>query len=384
MVEAVKNSTQIKNLPTYTAPCGTNLNAGRIENLDNESFFNQDLASPISGYGSDLGDLGNLSNLSNNLGSEFLDLDNMNLSMYGPIALNQRVFGAYKQQMRQSGYDYENQSITEEDQNNLQPLSDRLDEYRAFGIRIHHNAEVTENLEESKKSGIGVALYLTNCAKDGLKNPNIPISFENLKNPTRLVNNLMPVSLTATQANENVNLLSDIAIKERSPEMAAALLEATSKGGILGIGVDSETANKLLVDSKDKFDSKEDYYKYITNIDKAYKKMFPGKSLDKYIKSNYKPTWQKLAPTGGVAAGALTGFVVSGFNPLGALAGAAIGGAAGLATYASNWFGKNEEGSKLMSVVTKARQNSHDVDVRKYSFGELSVPALGSGAPALN
>ncbi|HBG49276.1 MAG TPA: hypothetical protein DDW90_07205 [Cyanobacteria bacterium UBA9971] len=378
MVEAVKNSTQIKNLPTYTAPCGTNLNAGRIENLDNESFFNQDLASPISGYGSDLGDL------SNNLGSEFLDLDNMNLSMYGPIALNKRVFESYKQQMRQSGYDYENQSITEEDQNNLQPLSDRLDEYRAFGIRIHHNAEVTENLEESKKSGIGVALYLTNCAKDGLKDPNQPISFENLKNPTRLVNKLMPVSLTAPQANKDVNLLSDIAIKERSPEMAAALLEATSKGGMLGIGVDSETAKKLLVDSKDKFDSKEDYYKYITNIDKAYKKMFPGKSLDKYIKGNYKPTWQKLAPTGGVAAGALTGFVASGFNPLGAVVGAVVGGAVGLATYASNWFGKNEEGSKLMATINKARQNSHDVDIKKYTFGELSVPGLESAIPVLN
>lgn len=377
MVEAVKNSTQIKNLPAYSVPNGTNSNAGKIENLDNESFFNQDLASPISGYGSDIGDLG-ISNL-----TAELDMNDINLSMYGPMALNKRIFGAYQQQIRQSGYDYENQSITEEDQNNLQPLSDRMDEYRAFGIRLHHNSEVTENLEESKKSGIGVALYLTNCAKDGLKNPNMPISFENLKNPTRLVNNLMPVSLTAPQANEDVNLLSDIALKERSPEMAAALLEATSKGGILGIGVDSETANKLLVDSKDKFDSKEDYYKYITNVDKAYKKMFPGKSLDKYIKANYKPTWQKLAPTGGVAAGALTGFVASGFNPIGAVVGAVVGGAAGLATYASNWFGKNEEGSKLMSTVTKARQNSHDVDVKKYTFGDNTF-GLGSAIPSLN
>jgi len=380
MVEAVKNSTQIKNLPTYSVPSGANSNAGRIENLDNESFFNQDLTNPISGYGSDIGDLG-LSNLTTEL-----DLNDMNLSMYGPMALNKRVFGAYQQQMRQSSYDYENQSITEEDQNNLQPLSDRLDEYRAFGIRLHHNAEVTENLEESKKSGIGVALYLTNCAKDGLKNPNLPISFENLKNPTRLVNNLMPVSLTAPQANENVNLLSDIAIKERSPEMVAALLEATSKGGILGIGVDSVTANKLLVDSKDKFDSKEDYYKYITNVDKAYKKMFPGKSLDKYIKANYKPTWQKAAPAVGVAAGVWAGIGIGIMTgPVGwlALAGAAVGGAIGLATYSSNWFGKNEEGSKLMSVVNKARQNSHDVDVQKYTFGDNTL-GLGNTISALN
>ena len=380
MVEAVKNSTQIKNLPTYSVPSGANSNAGRIENLDNESFFNQDLTNPISGYGSDIGDLG-LSNLTTEL-----DLNDMNLSMYGPMALNKRVFGAYQQQMRQSSYDYENQSITEEDQNNLQPLSDRLDEYRAFGIRLHHNAEVTENLEESKKSGIGVALYLTNCAKDGLKNPNLPISFENLKNPTRLVNNLMPVSLTAPQANENVNLLSDIAIKERSPEMVAALLEATSKGGILGIGVDSVTANKLLVDSKDKFDSKEDYYKYITNVDKAYKKMFPGKSLDKYIKANYKPTWQKAAPAVGVAAGVWAGIGIGIMTgPVGwlALAGAAVGGAIGLATYSSNWFGKNEEGSKLMSVVNKARHNSHDVDVQKYTFGDNTL-GLGNTISALN
>ena len=370
MVEAVKNSTQIKNLPNYNVP-GANI-AG-AKKVDNESFFNQELV----GYGADFN--------ANGIGSEFLDLNNMNLSMYGPVALNQRVFKAYQQGMKQSGYDYENQSITAEDQNNLEPLSEQLDEYRMLGIRVHHNAQVTETLEEAKKSGIGVALYLTNSAKSGLKDPNQPVSFENLRNPLRLVNKLTPVSLTAPKANEDVSLLSEIAVKERSPEMAAALLEATAKGGILGIGVDSETAKKLLVNSQDKFDNKEDYYKHITNVDKAYKKMFPGKSLDEYLNTNYKPTWQRLAPAGGVVAGAVAGSLLL-TNPLGwgvlavAGVGAAVGGLAGLATYASTWFGKNEEGEKLQAVVNKARQNSHDVDIQKYTFGDLSNPVIGASA----
>ena len=342
MVEAVKNSTQIKNLPTHIP---ANTGAGKIDNAGDESFFSHDLTSPITGYGSDFSDLSKLGG--NDLSSPFFNTNSMDLSMYGPVAFNQRIMGAYKQQIRQSGYDFENQGITEDDQNNLQPLSDRLDEFRVFGKRILHREQVTENLEESKKSGKGVALYLTNCAKDGLIDPNQPISFKNLKNPLRLANNLLPVSLTATQANENIDLLSDIAIKERSPQMAASLLEATSKGGILGIGVDSKTAEKLLIESKSQFNNKEDYSKFITNVDKAYQEMFPGKSLDKYIKSNYKPMFQKLAPVSGVAAGTLAGVitaaVVSGPVGLIALAGAAIGGLIGKGIYSMH-VGENEKG----------------------------------------
>ena len=364
MVEAVKNLPQIQSTSAHNVPIGADHAASAESKLEN----------PLFGYGSDLA--------SDQINSPYLNMDNMDMSVYGPMALNKRVFNAYRQQMRQTGYDFENQSITAEDQNNLEPLSETLDEYRLLGMRLHPNTEITENLEEAKKSGIGVALYLTNCAKEGLKDPNQPVSFANLKNPLRLVDTLTHLSLTAPQANENINLLSDIAIKERSPEMAACLLEASSKGGLLGIGVDSKTADKLLIESKEKFENKEDYYKFITGIDKAYKQILPGKSLDHYIKANYKPTWQKATPIGGVATGIALGFACGGGLP-GAAIGAIIGGLAGLATYSSTWFGKNADGEKLQAAINKARQTSHDVDIQKYSFGDLSNSA-GSAIPSLN
>jgi len=379
MVEAVKNSTQIKNLPVHNVPNGANFNAGRIEDLDNESFFNQDLASSITDYGSDFSDL-------DGIDSGSFDLDGMDLSMYGSIALNKRVFESYKQQMRQSGYDYENQDITEDDQINLKPLSEALDEYRIFGMRAHHDEEVTEILQESKNSGKGVALFLTNCAEDGLKDPNQPISFVNLKNPLRLVNTLKdPYVFREPDANENINLLSEIAIKERSPEMAAAILEATSEGGIFG-GVDSKTAEKLLIESKNKFDNEADYYKFITCVDKSYKKMFPGKSLNEYFESNYKPTWQKATAFGEIAAGAAIGLKKGGLK--GAAVGAVIGGLAGLASYSMTIFGKNEEGDKLYETVKKARLNSFNVNIQKHTtgFGNLTAGfgGLNDELPTLN
>ena len=364
MVEAVKNLPQIQSTSAHNVPTGT----GQVVHAESR------LENPLFGYGSDL--------TSDQISSPYLNMDNMDMSVYGPMALNKRVFDAYKQQMRQTGYDFENQSITAEDQNNLEPLSETLDEYRILGMRLHHNSEVTENLEEAKKSGIGVALYLTNCAKEGLKNPNQPVSFANLKNPIRLVDTLTHLSLTAPEANENINLLSDIAIKERSPEMAACLLESTAKGGLLGIGVDSKTADKLLIESKDKFENKEDYYKFVTSVDRAYKQLFPGKSLNEYINANYKPTWQKATPIGGIATGIALAFASGGGLP-GAAIGAIIGGIAGLAIYSSTWFGKNSDGDKLVLAINKARQTSHDVDVQKYSFGGLSN-SVGSTIPSLN
>jgi hypothetical protein len=285
--------------------------------------------------------------------------------------------------MRQSSFTYENQSITEEDQNNLQPLADRIDEYRLFGLRLLQGEQVTEELEGWKNSDSGVALYLTNCAKDGLKDPNQQVSFENLKNPLRAIDTLKTkFSLNTPEANENIDLLSDIAIKGRSPEMAASLLEATSKGGLTGIGVDSKTAQKLLIESRSKFDNEGDYYNYVTSIDKAYKKLFPGKKLDTYINDNYKPTLQKAAPVSGIATGAAIGAVV-GFGLPGAAIGAVVGGLVGLATYSSTWFGRNNEGQKLLSTIDKARQNDHDVDMNKYTFGDLSSPIAGSTVPSL-
>jgi hypothetical protein len=369
MVEAVKSLSQIQNIPAYNLPLG----AISVGNAGQDVLFNQGLGSPLSGYGSAINDLSSL------------DMDGMNLSMYGPIALNQRIFKTYQQDMRQSSFACENQNITTEDQNNLQSLAGRIDEYRdpVLGIRLLDREQVTEELEGWKQYDKGVALYLTNCAKDGLKDPNQQVSFENLKNPLRAVNTLKTkFSLTTPEANENIDLLSDIAVKGRSPEMAASLLEATSKGGVTSIGVDSKTAQKLLIESRSKFDNEGDYYNYVTSVDKAYKKLFPGKSLDKYINDNYKPALQKAAPVSGIAVGATIGAVV-GFGLPGAAIGALVGGLVGLATYSSNWFGRSNEGEKLRSTVDKARKIDYDNDNQRYNFGDLSGSMLGSSLPPL-
>lgn len=351
-VESVKNSTHGSTSTHSVDTVGQN--APQSNNFGHTGVFNY--GKPISGIGS--------------LGLPDLTMQSLNLSMYGPIALNQRAFGAYKQQMIQKSFDYEGQNIAEDNKKNLEPLAERIGEFRILGRRIIRNDEETETLEEAAKAGKGVALYLTYAAQDGLKNPNLPVSFKNLKNPLKTADHLKHQSLIAEDPNENINILSDVAINERSPELAACLLKETSKGGILRFGADYQTAKKLLVDSESKFDNKADYYNFVTGVDKAYKEQFPGKSLDKYIKDNFKPAWQESAPLSGIAAGAMAGLVAGGL--IGAAIGAVAGGLLGSGVRSSHWFGLKEEGEHLLKVVDKARQNDNDVDPDRYSFGSLS------------
>jgi hypothetical protein len=266
--------------------------------------------------------------------------------------------------------------MAEDDIINLKPLADRLDDYRdpVLKIRIHNKDKVTNILENAKNSENGISLYLVNSAKDGLKDSNQGISFENLKNPTRLIETLKSISIAAPEANKNIDILSDIAIKERSPELAACLLEATSKG-ITGFGVDSKTAQKILVDSKEMIKKNggtdADYYSYLSNIDQAYQKMFKGKTLDNYIKENYKPTWQKAATGVLVGGGLALAPFTAGISLLATAGGAAL--------YSTNWFGQNEEGQNLLNTLDKARSKDHKFNEEKYTdimtmgFGGLTA-----------
>lgn len=336
MVEAVKSLTQFKSPSAQNNTHGVNSGAGQVASGYNNNLSQQGLFDPYSNLDFDMGNLSSLS------GTDFnLDKMNMDLSMYGPIALNPRVFGAYQRQMKQTGYEFEKNSITNEEKSLLEPLAERVHEYRILGMRYQDHEGVTKVLEDSIESTKGVPLYLTYCAKDGLKNPNDQVSFENLKNPLKLIQDLMPVSITVPEANHNVQLLTDMAVKEGSPQLAACLLQATSsKGGLLG--VDKQTAEKLLIESRSNFDSDADYYSYITGIDRAYQKMFPGKSLDDYIKTQYSKV------------------------PL------------------MHFFGLNSDGKKLQEVVDKARQKDHVTNPANYSFGDLSGLSSASPLPALS
>ncbi len=69
-------------------------------------------------------------------------------------------------------------TVLQEEKSLLEPLAERVHEYRIFGKRAHNYEEVTKVLEESIESQKGVPLYLTYCAKDGLKNPNDQVSLK--------------------------------------------------------------------------------------------------------------------------------------------------------------------------------------------------------------
>jgi len=347
-VEAVKNSSQINNRPAY---CDYQVARSSL-------YDDIDLSGSLF---RDRNDFGNFDMEESRLFSNIL----------GVGAYNPRVLNAYKQQTIQESINYENQNVTEDDRNNLKPLSEELDKYRIFGMRYLYKNEVKEILEGSEKAEKGVALYLTNCAENGLKDKNQPISFKNLKNPLKLIHTLKdPYIFRAPQANEKIETLCNIAIKGRSPGMAAALLEGTSEGGLLG-GVDSKTAEILLIKSKDKFDNEADYHKFITDIDIAYKNMFKEKSLDTYLNDNYKPVSQKTTIAGELALGTSIGLKRGGVK--GAVVGAIIGGIAGFATYSSALFGKNNEGEKLHDAIMTARQKSSYVNVQKYTFGSNTL-----------
>ncbi len=317
--------------------------------------------------------------------------------IYGQMAHNPRLMEAHKREIAQKGRNYENINITDDDKKNLIPIAHRLGEYRIMGWRAQKSDEVTETLKMLYEEGNGIAEYMTYCAtnggeqdyKKGLKNPNAPISFQNLKNPLLMAKHFQDLSFGRTpDANEDINLLSDMAIKSKNPALAACLLEATKDSKTTFIGSDKKTAQKLLVDSRNMFDNEKDYYDFISRVDEAYQKLFKGESLDKYVEDHYKPMWKRCAPAVGVAGGVIAGTalavagIISAPVSLTALAGAAVFGLGGKAIYSMKWFGKSEEGEKIYSDISKARIKDHkNENPQKYmGFGGLSTRRMTASA----
>jgi len=369
-VEAVMNSSQINKMPAQLA--GSSL------------YDDIGLSSPLfgdeSGYGLFPDVIG--------MDEAYLFSDTLGVGAYNP-----RVLKSFKQDMAQEGASYEHGvSIPNEEKALLTPLASRLHEYRDpfFNVRLREHEVVTNTLQSTNKKEKGVATYLTYCAKfGGLKDPNQDISFDNLKNPLKLIKDLQSVDWKTPNANENINLLSEAAIKERSPELAACLLKGTSEGGLTSIGVDSKTAEKLLIESRKDFNNDAEYYNFITNIDKAYQKLNDGKGLDQYLKENYKPAAQKAVSVAGILAGMAAGAAKGAkygsglWGKLGSVAGGAVLG--GLAAsvvsapiYKTSFFGKNEEGHKLLETIDKARSEDNDCDLNRYrqSGGLTAASAL--------
>jgi len=294
------------------------------------------------------------------------------VGIYGAMALNDRRMGAYRQKVAQMGNDYENINRAGDDKENLESLSEVIKEYRVLGVRWRDNHEVTETLKAVAEEHSGVALAKV---YGGLKNPQLQPSFDNLKNPKALVKHLQSNSLIVTpDANEDINILSDIAIKEKSPALAAILLEATKDSKFTFVGTDRKTAQKLLIDSRKMFDNDAEYHHYISGINKSYKELFPGENLDKYIADNNKPWYQRMLPAAGAASGALiTAAAVSGPVGWAVLAcGAAAGALTGSLLNKTNIFGLSDKGQELRKALIDSNAKSHDINPQKYQFGGIS------------
>jgi len=289
---------------------------------------------------------------------------------------NRREFGAYRRAIDAEGRKYQAQRVTCNNIENMKELASRFDEHRTGGVKYINAEKDTQILREALQSGNGISLYLANCGLDGFKNPNLPLkqrySFENLKNPTKLVKTLQSHTFNTPDANEDINLLTDIALKQKSPEMAACLLEGTRKGGTTGHGVDEITAQRILIDSRKMFSSDAEYKKFITDIDKSYKKIF-NKSLDKYVEENYKMTGQ-IASAGvfGVTASVASRMLGKRFGLLGSAGAAVAGGLLSYITYHSNILGDNEKGEELKNVLDTARAGSDEINMSDRRFGRFS------------
>lgn len=337
--------------------------------------------------------------------SPLLRYNNMYAPLYGlgSSSYNKKIMSAYTNEISQSANNYENSSLTKVDQKNLRPLSERIDEFRVLGYRLHSDEEVTDTLKGAAEKGKGVELYLTNCAEDGLIDEKGDVSFYNLKNKTRAVDTLItPMHIFTPDADENISILNEIAIKERSPELAACLLEETSKSGLMG--TDNKTAEDLLINSRKYFNSDEEHSNFVTDIDKAYQGLF-GITLDEHFKREYKTVGQKAAIIGGVAAGTIavgsvaakckSGFLSKTLKTVGKVAKKAgslsaeglqatgkflmkgnstakilgLVALAGYGIYSLNWFGKNEKGEKLLNTTDNSRQTDTDIDYQGYGMG---------------
>lgn len=372
MVERVTSLSQVVNtLPEYSAPMAA---------VPTESFDDSIMA--------DLPIRGDFDPSSYELESS-LDEARMYEPILGISGYNPRIRKAYDKYTDEAARKFENYGQTQDDIENLAPLAKELNKYRIplIEYRYMDKEKVSKRLDDAKNNDYGVPLYLAACAEDGLKDPNQGITFENLKNPLKLVNTLKSTGFTAQQANENIDKLTEIAIKEKSPELAACLLKGTSRG-ISHFGVDEKTAKKLLVDSKEIIKknggTEEDYNQFISNIGTAYKDLFKGESLDDYINGQFKPAWQKAAPfvlagvglllaplTGGTSlALGLSGITLAG-------AGAVAGGTLGTALYSSHSFGHNEEGEKLQETVNKARSRTHNFNPQRLNGGISGEVAFG-------
>lgn len=87
------------------------------------------------------------------------------------------------------------------------------------------------------------------------------------------------------QNNENLDLITDAAIKTRDAHTAALLVMESGDG----YGANTTLLNKLLVESKEQMDETE-YNRFIVDTAEKFKEFSGGETMTEFLKSNYSRT----------------------------------------------------------------------------------------------
>ncbi len=254
---------------------------------------------------------------------------------------------------------YETSSITQDNAKSLEYLADRLEKWRMpiTGKRLPwapnnvaktFRTALNDNINGQSKA---VALYLAHSAKyGGLKNPNGPIDFENLKDPGLLIKESRGMTSyfnNDARSTEVIDTLTDVAIKSQNSHLAALLLKQAGHG----IGKDEAGIRKILIDSRRQMGEGQ-YARFITNTSMAFEKLH-GERLDDFITKEYS----SIGNTGGAIAGAATGFVaglIAGHGILSipaAIVGAIIGGVVGAKAGETDILPANAEGQAILNKI---------------------------------
>jgi len=221
--------------------------------------------------------------------SNMADLDPYG-NLFDPASFTMRNWDSIHAGAEAGFNSYDTSSITQADAKNLEDLADTLHEWRPFlGKRLFEGNEVTQIFHDALNNNFegqnkAIGLYLTYNAKyGGLKDPNGPISFENLKDPGLLIKQSRGLTsfFNGERTTEAIHTLTDMALKAQNPHLAALLLKQAGHGW----GKDDAQIQKILVDSRENM-SEGQYARFISDTSRAFEKL-NGERLSDFINRKY-------------------------------------------------------------------------------------------------
>gem|GEM_PF-4779330 len=292
-----------------------------------------------------------------------------NFDQFGFMGRMDSSIAGYRQRI----HGYTSSSMTEADREFLMPTVRNIDRHRILGYRAFDRNADYINLDENDPNSAHrlVSLNLLYCAENGgLKDPNAPISFENLRDPLALFNTVGDFGFTAAgRTNSDVIDLVRAGRNARNPHVLAAAAEYAGSG----LGTNNEIFQQI-------FDrgnmSEAEHSRLLTETATAYEQMF-NKPFEQHIREEFSAVGHNEGATAGALGGAVTGAVAGFFmgGPVTAIAGAFIGGLSGTIGGAIlgevgefGMFGADDQGDQYIDELTTARYGTFN---GMYSYGGM-------------